>query len=125
MARCHPVAVAIKQHTGEEARLPSLSAIVALGGVAGKLNLDRIPERLIGNRLMLAEIGLFVVNDLAPINAVLQHQVERIVGAIFATWLGQHIGWYESGEGAGFIGAIVGAVLILAIYRAVVGGPRP
>lgn len=46
-----------------------------------------------------------------------------IVGAIFATWLGQHIGWYEPGEGAGFIGAIVGAVLILAIYRAIVGGP--
>lgn len=47
-----------------------------------------------------------------------------IVGAIFATWLGQQIGWYAAGERAGFIGAIVGAVLILAIYRAMVGGPR-
>jgi uncharacterized membrane protein YeaQ/YmgE (transglycosylase-associated protein family) len=47
-----------------------------------------------------------------------------IVGAIFATWLGQQIGWYRPGQGAGFIGAIVGAVLILAIYRAVVG-PQP
>ncbi|MGC1885729.1 MAG: hypothetical protein WA709_06475, partial [Stellaceae bacterium] len=37
MARRHPVAVAIKQHAGEEARLPSFSALVALGGVAGKL----------------------------------------------------------------------------------------
>jgi uncharacterized membrane protein YeaQ/YmgE (transglycosylase-associated protein family) len=46
-----------------------------------------------------------------------------IVGAIFATWLGQQIGWYQPGQGAGFIGAIVGAVLILAIYRAVVGPP--
>lgn len=46
-----------------------------------------------------------------------------IVGAIFATWLGQHIGWYGPGQRAGFIGAIVGAVLILAIYRAVVGPP--
>jgi uncharacterized membrane protein YeaQ/YmgE (transglycosylase-associated protein family) len=46
-----------------------------------------------------------------------------IVGALFATWLGQRIGWYSPGEGAGFIGAIVGAVLILAIYRAVVGPP--
>jgi uncharacterized membrane protein YeaQ/YmgE (transglycosylase-associated protein family) len=44
-----------------------------------------------------------------------------IVGAIFATWLGQHIGWYQPGRGAGFIGAIVGAVLILAIYRALFG----
>ena len=48
-----------------------------------------------------------------------------IVGAIFATWLGQHIGRYGPGEGAGFIGAIVGAVLILAIYRAIVGGRSP
>ncbi|MBO0738455.1 MAG: GlsB/YeaQ/YmgE family stress response membrane protein [Alphaproteobacteria bacterium] len=46
-----------------------------------------------------------------------------IVGAIFATWLGQHIGWYGPDQGAGFLGAVVGAVLILAIYRAVVGPP--
>jgi uncharacterized membrane protein YeaQ/YmgE (transglycosylase-associated protein family) len=45
-----------------------------------------------------------------------------IVGAIFATWLGARIGWYGSGERAGFLGAIVGAVLILAIYRAIIGG---
>jgi uncharacterized membrane protein YeaQ/YmgE (transglycosylase-associated protein family) len=47
-----------------------------------------------------------------------------ILGAIFATWLGQHVGWYQSGESAGFIGAIVGAVLILAIYRSLSGPPR-
>jgi uncharacterized membrane protein YeaQ/YmgE (transglycosylase-associated protein family) len=46
-----------------------------------------------------------------------------IVGAIFATWLGQEIGWYQPGQNAGFIGAIVGAVLILVIYRAIIGGP--
>src|SRR6201992_4333801 len=46
-----------------------------------------------------------------------------IVGAIFASWLGQRIGWYAPGQNAGFIGAIVGAVLILAIYRAIVGSP--
>src|SRR5215469_13607455 len=45
-----------------------------------------------------------------------------IVGAIFASWLGQRIGWYPPGRNAGFIGAIVGAVLILPIYRAIVGG---
>jgi hypothetical protein len=36
----------------------------------------------------------------------------------------QHVGWYQSGESAGFIGAIVGAVLILAIYRSLSGPPR-
>src|SRR5712672_402285 len=80
MARRHPITIAIKQHAREEAWLPSFSALVALGSVAGKLSLDRIPERLIDNRLVLARIGLLVVNDLAPINAVLQHQVERTAG---------------------------------------------
>jgi uncharacterized membrane protein YeaQ/YmgE (transglycosylase-associated protein family) len=40
-----------------------------------------------------------------------------IAGAFLATWQGQTIGWYEAGEGAGFIGAIVGAVIILVLYR--------
>ena len=39
-----------------------------------------------------------------------------IVGAFLATYLGQAIGWYRAGEGAGFIGAIVGAVIVLAIW---------
>ena len=68
MARRHPIVVAIKQHASEEARLPSFSALVALGGVAGKLDLDRIPERLIDDRLVFAKMGLFVVNDLASID---------------------------------------------------------
>ena len=39
-----------------------------------------------------------------------------IVGAFVASWLGQAIGWYGPGQGAGFIGAIVGAVIVLAIW---------
>jgi len=39
-----------------------------------------------------------------------------IVGAFVATYLGQAIGWYEADEGAGFIGAIVGAIIILTIW---------
>lgn len=44
-----------------------------------------------------------------------------IAGAFLATYLGQAIGWYEAGEGAGFIGAVVGAVIILIIYRLIAG----
>ena len=44
-----------------------------------------------------------------------------IAGAFVATYLGQAVGWYRADEGAGFIGAIVGAVVILAIYRAIAG----
>jgi uncharacterized membrane protein YeaQ/YmgE (transglycosylase-associated protein family) len=44
-----------------------------------------------------------------------------IVGAFVATYLGAAMGWYRPGEGAGFIGAVVGAVIVLAIYRMVIG----
>ncbi len=43
-----------------------------------------------------------------------------IVGAVVASYLGHAVGWYRAGEGAGFIGAVVGAVILLAIYRFVV-----
>ena len=39
-----------------------------------------------------------------------------IVGAFVATWLGQALGWYGPDQGAGFIGAIVGAVIVLAVW---------
>jgi uncharacterized membrane protein YeaQ/YmgE (transglycosylase-associated protein family) len=39
-----------------------------------------------------------------------------VVGAFVATFLGQALGWYSAGEGAGLIGAIVGAVIVLAIW---------
>ncbi|MQP63872.1 GlsB/YeaQ/YmgE family stress response membrane protein [Niveispirillum sp. SYP-B3756] len=47
-----------------------------------------------------------------------------IAGAFVATYLGQSIGFYRVGEGAGFIGAVVGAMILLALYRAVAGGRR-
>src|SRR5260370_24087460 len=84
MARCYPIAVAIKQHASKEARLPSFSAL-ALGGVAGKLRLHGIPERLIDNRLVFAKMGLLVVDNLAPIDAGLQHQIERAAGEWLTT----------------------------------------
>ncbi len=40
-----------------------------------------------------------------------------IGGALIATYLGQLVGWYQAGQSAGFLGAIVGAILILFIYR--------
>ena len=47
-----------------------------------------------------------------------------IVGAFVATWLGQALGWYSAGQGAGFIGAIVGAVIVLFVYGMVAGRSR-
>ena len=42
-----------------------------------------------------------------------------IAGSLVATYLGQAIGWYRADQGAGFIGAVVGAVIVLAVYHAV------
>ncbi len=42
-----------------------------------------------------------------------------IAGALVATFLGQAVGLYRPGQSAGFIGAVVGAVIILLVYRAV------
>jgi uncharacterized membrane protein YeaQ/YmgE (transglycosylase-associated protein family) len=39
-----------------------------------------------------------------------------IVGAFVATFLGQFFGFYRPGEGAGFIGAIIGAIIILFVW---------
>ena len=42
-----------------------------------------------------------------------------IVGAFLATFLGQAVGWCRAGEGAGLIGAVVGAIIVLAIWGAI------
>ena len=47
-----------------------------------------------------------------------------IVGAFVATFLGQAVGWYRAGEGAGLIGAVVGAVIVLAIWGAIASRRR-
>jgi len=39
-----------------------------------------------------------------------------IIGAFVATWLGQAMGWYGPNEGAGLIGAVVGAIIVLVVW---------
>lgn len=47
-----------------------------------------------------------------------------IVGAFVASYLGQALGWYNPGEGAGLIGAVVGAIIVLLIYGMATGRRR-
>ena len=42
-----------------------------------------------------------------------------IGGAFVATYLGQALGWYSAGEGAGLIGATVGAIIVLLVWGAI------
>jgi uncharacterized membrane protein YeaQ/YmgE (transglycosylase-associated protein family) len=40
-----------------------------------------------------------------------------IAGSLVATFLGQALGWYAQGQAAGFLGSLVGAILLLAVYH--------
>lgn len=44
-----------------------------------------------------------------------------IVGAFVASFLGEALGWYKAGEGAGFVGSVVGAIIVLLIYGWIAG----
>ena len=47
-----------------------------------------------------------------------------IAGAFLGGWIGHALGWYEAGEGPGIIVSVIGAIILLAIYRAVIGRRR-
>jgi uncharacterized membrane protein YeaQ/YmgE (transglycosylase-associated protein family) len=47
-----------------------------------------------------------------------------IIGALVAGWIGQAAGWYRPDEGAGFIAATIGAIVVLAIYHMATGRGR-
>jgi uncharacterized membrane protein YeaQ/YmgE (transglycosylase-associated protein family) len=48
-----------------------------------------------------------------------------IAGSFVASYLGQALGWYKAGEGAGFVGSVVGAIIVLLVYGLSVGRRRP
>ena len=44
-----------------------------------------------------------------------------IAGSLLAGFLGRAVGWYQPGEATGFIASLIGAIILLAIYRVIVG----
>lgn len=74
-------------------------------------------------------LWLIVIGFLAGVVAKLLHSGPRepsgfilttvlgIVGAFVATFFGQAVGWYRADQGAGFIAAVVGAVLVLFVWN--------
>ncbi len=77
---------------------------IVIGGIAGAIAKLLMPGRDPGGCIVTILLG--------------------IAGAFLAGWLGQSFGWYERDEGAGFIAAIVGAFIILALYRLIAGRRR-
>ncbi len=47
-----------------------------------------------------------------------------IAGALLAKYLGQALGWYAEGQSAGFLASVVGAIILLILYR-VIRRPTP
>lgn len=77
---------------------------IVIGGIAGGIAKLLMPGRDPGGCIITVLLG--------------------VVGALVAGWLGQQIGWYKEGDGAGFLAAIVGAFLLLFVYRLVAGRRR-
>lgn len=77
---------------------------IVIGGIAGAIAKLLMPGRDPGGCIVTVLLG--------------------IAGALVAGWLGKALGWYDAGEGAGFIAAIVGAFILLFIYRLIAGRRR-
>lgn len=44
-----------------------------------------------------------------------------VAGSLLASFLGRAVGWYRQGESAGFIMSVIGALILLGIYRMIKG----
>ena len=73
--------------------------IILIGFVVGLIAKFLTPGR---------DVGGFIVTTLVGIG-----------GSLLATWAGQTMGWYAPGQPAGFIAAVVGAIVLLLILRVI------
>jgi uncharacterized membrane protein YeaQ/YmgE (transglycosylase-associated protein family) len=75
-------------------------------------------EALIG--LVVGAVAKFLMPGKDP-GGIFITMAIGIAGSIVATYLGQLIGWYQPGQSAGLIMSVVGAVLLLFLYRLIKG----
>ena len=68
--------------------------------------------------LIVGLLARFIMPGPNP-HGIIMTTVIGIVGAVIATYGGQALGLYQVGQPAGFIGSVVGAVVLLAILRLV------
>ena len=80
--------------------------------------LSLIWELIIG--LVVGAVAKFVMPGKDP-GGIWITMIIGIAGSIIATYIGQAIGWYQAGQGAGFIMSVVGAIVLLFIYRLIKG----
>jgi uncharacterized membrane protein YeaQ/YmgE (transglycosylase-associated protein family) len=93
-----------QQFSNEEGEAMSIIWAIIIGFIVGLVAKFLMPGR---------DPGGFIVTTLLG-----------IVGALVATFLGQAMGIYAAGQSAGFIGAVIGAIIVLLIYHVVRGRRR-
>ena len=70
--------------------------------------------------LVVGVVARFLMPGADP-GGIIMTIVLGIIGALLGGWLGRVLGIYREGEAAGFVMAVVGAIVILVLYRLVVG----
>ena len=66
--------------------------------------------------LIIGAVAKFIMPGKDP-GGIFITMLLGIAGALLAGWLGRAVGWYHEGESAGFIMSVVGAIVLLLIYR--------
>lgn len=74
--------------------------------------------------LIVGAIAKFVMPGKDP-GGIIVTILIGIAGALIAGFLGRSLGWYAEGQAAGFLASIVGAILLLVIYRLFTKGRTP
>jgi uncharacterized membrane protein YeaQ/YmgE (transglycosylase-associated protein family) len=73
--------------------------------------------------LIVGAIARFIMPGKDP-GGIFVTMLIGVGGAILANFIGTQAGWYGQNEPAGFIASIVGALVLLGIYRAVTGNNK-
>ena len=66
--------------------------------------------------LVIGVIAKFLMPGRDPGGCIITMLI-GIAGSFVASYLGRMLGWYQPGEPAGFIGSVIGAMLLLLLYR--------
>ena len=73
--------------------------------------------------LIVGAIAKFVMPGRDP-GGIIVTMALGIAGALIGGWVGRAAGWYGPNDGAGFLMSLLGAILLLVIYRMAIGGGR-
>ena len=72
--------------------------------------------------ILIGFIAGLVARAITPgksVTGFIMTAVLGVAGSVLASFIGQSMGWYSGGQVAGFIGSIIGAILLLVIYHLV------